>query len=102
GFETDGTTSSTYPIGQFTFPVTKAGSYRVGIAKQPSANPYFVPVNVTSSSPSASVTLQLQNGVLTLVPVSAADTLYPYYGVTRAFNVSYSNGSALQSDVTLI
>jgi hypothetical protein len=95
-------TSGTLPIkGQAIFPITKQGTYLVGLVSQPSTSPLYQKIPISTASPSANVTLQESGAYLSVTATDNNPQSYPGYIASHSYKVTYVNNSALQQDIVM-
>jgi hypothetical protein len=96
-----GVTKTTNPAGQAVFPVTKQGNYMIGLSVQPTTSPYYQKVPISSSQPSANVTLQVSGAYLSVTAADSNPQSFPGYQSSHSYRVTYVNASAFQQDIAL-
>jgi hypothetical protein len=90
-----------YPTAQFSG-LDQPGTYRFGLADQPTSQPQWTSVLVTAGTAPLMVPLQVGGASLTMVdqtPGQPSD--YRFAANTRTYNVTWTNPGALQQDLVL-
>jgi hypothetical protein len=88
-------------LGQAVFLESRAGTYQVEVADQPSQSPSTVPVTLTVGQPYASASLVVGLGSLSITSADGKESSYDETEAYHSYTITYLNPTDLQQDATV-